>query len=71
MSLQSLLLNRIVGRGTLSPLLLTFGLSIVLQNVLQETFSADTRSLQAGDLALRGFHLGVCRSGCCRSYRRS
>jgi branched-chain amino acid transport system permease protein len=56
--LQSLLLNRIVGRGTLSPLLLTFGLSIVLQNVLQETFSADTRSLQAGDLALRGFHLG-------------
>ena len=56
--LQRLLLNRVVGRGPLSPLLLTFGLSIVLQNVLQELFTADTRSLQAGDVALRGFDLG-------------
>lgn len=55
--LQRLLLNRVVGRGPLSPLLLTFGLSIVLQNVLQELFTADTRSLQAGDVALRGFDL--------------
>lgn len=55
--LQRLLLNRVVGRGPLSPLLLTFGLSIVLQNLLQESFTADTRSLQAGDLALRGFDL--------------
>jgi branched-chain amino acid transport system permease protein len=56
--LQRLLLNRVVGKGTLSPLLLTFGLSIILQNVLQEVFTADTRSLQAGDFALRGFDLG-------------
>jgi len=56
--LQRLLLNRVVGRGPLSPLLLTFGLSIVLQNVLQEVFTADTRSLQAGDLALHGFDIG-------------
>ena len=56
--LQTILLNRVVGRGTLSPLLLTFGLSIVLQNVLQQTFSADTRSLPAGNLTLRGFDLG-------------
>lgn len=56
--LQRLLLNRVVGRGPLSPLLLTFGLSIVLQNVLQEVFTADTRSLQAGDIALRGFDIG-------------
>ena len=55
--LQRVLLNRVVGKGTLSPLLLTFGLSIVLQNVLQETFTADTRSLQAGDLSLRGFDI--------------
>ena len=34
--LQRVLLNRVVGRGALSPLLLTFGLSIVLQNILQE-----------------------------------
>lgn len=58
--LQVILLNRVVGRDALAPLLLTFGLSIVLQNVLQEIFTADTRSLQAGDLAGLGFNvLGV------------
>jgi len=55
--LQRVLLNRVVGKGTLSSLLLTFGVSIVLQNVLQEIFTADTRSLQAGDLALHGFDI--------------
>jgi branched-chain amino acid transport system permease protein len=55
--LQRLLLNRVVGRGPLSPLLLTFGLSIVVQNLLQQTFTADTRSLQAGDIALEGFNV--------------
>jgi branched-chain amino acid transport system permease protein len=54
--LQRVLLNQVVGRG-LSPLLLTFGLSIVLQNLLQEVFTADTRSLRSGDLALRGIDL--------------
>ncbi|MGJ4931607.1 branched-chain amino acid ABC transporter permease [Bradyrhizobium sp. HKCCYLS2038] len=58
--LQTALLNRVVGKDALAPLLLTFGLSIVLQNVLQETFTADTRSLRAGDLAGLGFNvLGV------------
>nr|WP_315400618.1 branched-chain amino acid ABC transporter permease [uncultured Duganella sp.] len=56
--LQFLLLNRIVGGGPLSPLLLTFGLSIVLQNLLQEIFSADTRSLQAGPIGLAGVAVG-------------
>lgn len=56
--MQILLLNRVVGRDALAPLLLTFGLSIVLQNILQELFTADTRSLQAGDLASLGFEFG-------------
>ncbi len=56
--LQVALLNRVVGRGPLPPLLLTFGLSIVLQNVLREIFTADTRSLHSGDIALLGFDLG-------------
>ncbi|WP_091359508.1 branched-chain amino acid ABC transporter permease [Amphritea atlantica] len=56
--LQVVLFNRVVGRDPLSPLLLTFGLSIVIQNLLQEGFSADTRSLPAGDLALQGVELG-------------
>lgn len=56
--LQRALLNRVAGKAALSPLLLTFGLSIVAQNILQEVFTADTRSLQAGDLALQGFTVG-------------
>ena len=42
--LQTTLLNRVVGAHELSPLLVTFGLSVVIQNLLQEVFSADTRS---------------------------
>ena len=55
--MQQLLFNRVVGRGPLAPLLLTFGLSIVLQNLLQEIFTADTRSLRAGDLAQFGVNI--------------
>jgi branched-chain amino acid transport system permease protein len=55
--LQRLLLNRVVGGSMFAPLLVTFGLSVIIQNLLQETFTADTRSLQAGDLARRGFEV--------------
>jgi branched-chain amino acid transport system permease protein len=57
-SMQMFLLNRVVGRSPFAPLLLTFGLSIVLQNLLQEMFTADTRSLRAGELALLGVSPG-------------
>jgi branched-chain amino acid transport system permease protein len=56
--LQTFLLNRVVGAHELSPLLVTFGLSVVIQNLLLEVFSANTRSLPSGDLALRGLQLG-------------
>jgi branched-chain amino acid transport system permease protein len=56
--LQALLLNRVAGRDAMSPLLLTFGLSIVLQNLLQEIFSADTRSLEAGALSTQSLAVG-------------
>jgi branched-chain amino acid transport system permease protein len=49
-ALQSLLLNRALGRNILPPLLITFGLSIIVQNGLLETFSADTRFLSVGSL---------------------
>lgn len=62
-ALQRALLNRVAGKAPLAALLLTFGISIVAQNVLQEVFTADTRSLQAGDLALQGFHLGAVSVG--------
>jgi len=48
--LQRGLLNRTLGGDALPPLLVTFGLSIIIQNLLLETFSADPRSLRAGGL---------------------
>ncbi len=47
-ALQSVLLNRALGRNILPPLLITFGLSIIVQNGLLETFSVDTRRLDVG-----------------------
>jgi branched-chain amino acid transport system permease protein len=61
--LQRLLLNRVVGASMFAPLLVTFGLSVIIQNLLQETFTADTRSLQAGDIARRGFEVGSISVG--------
>lgn len=48
--LQRLLLNRSVDHGPLSPLLITFGLSVIIQNVLLDVFSADSRGLDAGQI---------------------
>src|SRR5499426_1610012 len=45
-ALQRVLLNRTLGGDLLSPLLVTFGLSIIIQNGLLELFSADPRSLR-------------------------
>ena len=39
-ALQHFLLNRTLGRDVLPPLLVTFGLSIIIQNGLLEVFSA-------------------------------
>jgi branched-chain amino acid transport system permease protein len=47
-ALQRGVLNHTLGRDILPPLLVTFGLSIVIQNVLLEIFSADTRSIKSG-----------------------
>jgi branched-chain amino acid transport system permease protein len=43
--LQSLVLDRTTRSGLLVPILATFGLSILLDNLLFEIFGADTRSL--------------------------
>ena len=57
-ALQSVLLNRALGRNILPPLLITFGLSIIVQNGLLETFSADTRFLNVGPLQGASLPLG-------------
>jgi branched-chain amino acid transport system permease protein len=56
--LQAALLNRALGRNILPPLLITFGLSIIVQNGLLETFSADTRFLNVGPLQGASLPLG-------------
>jgi branched-chain amino acid transport system permease protein len=57
-ALQSLLLNHALGRNILPPLLITFGLSIIVQNGLLESFSADTRFLDVGPLQSASLPLG-------------
>lgn len=42
----------------LAPLLATFGVAIVLQNLLQEGFSADSRGLDAGGLETSSIRIG-------------
>ena len=57
-ALQHVLLNRTLGRDLLPPLLVTFGLSIIIENALQEAFSADTQRLRAGAIETASIPLG-------------
>lgn len=58
-ALQRGLLNRtLVGSDLLPPLLVTFGLSVIIQNGLLELFSADSRRLQAGPIEVASLQLG-------------
>jgi branched-chain amino acid transport system permease protein len=52
-ALQRLVLNRTLGDDLLPPLLVTFGLSVIIQNGLLELFSADSRKLQAGAIEVQ------------------
>jgi branched-chain amino acid transport system permease protein len=57
-ALQHVLLNRTLGRDLLPPLLVTFGLSIIIQNGLLEAFTADSRRLRLGAIETASIHLG-------------
>jgi len=46
-----------LGKDILPPLLVTFGFSIIVQSLLLEVFSADSRRLDAGDLVTASFNL--------------
>ncbi len=45
---QKFLLNRVLGKDILPPILVTFGMSIIIQNALLEAFSADSQKLPTG-----------------------
>src|SRR5262249_29098719 len=55
--LQRALLNRTLGDDVLPPLLVTFGLSVIIQNALLELFTADSRRLNAGAIEVASFPL--------------
>jgi branched-chain amino acid transport system permease protein len=56
--LQRLILNRTLENDLLVPLLVTFGLSIIIQNGLLQVFSADSRRLSLGALETASFSVG-------------
>jgi len=63
-ALQRYLLNRTLGDDILLPLLVTFGLQILIQNGLLVAFSADSRKLSLGPIETQsvnilGLSLGV------------
>ena len=53
--LQRGIFNFTLGKDILPPLLVSFGLSIILQNSLLEIFTADSRRLTAGALEVASF----------------
>jgi branched-chain amino acid transport system permease protein len=57
-AVQRWVLNGTLGKDPLPSLVVTFGLSIVIQNALLESFSADPRSLESGGLNLQSLQLG-------------
>jgi branched-chain amino acid transport system permease protein len=57
-ALQRALLNRTLGEDVLPPLLVTFGLSVIIQNALLELFTADSRKLNAGHIEIASIQIG-------------
>ncbi len=56
--LQRLILNRTLADDLLVPLLVTFGLSIIIQNGLLQIFSADSRRLSLGPIETASYTFG-------------
>src|SRR5207248_5426944 len=56
-ALQWFVLNRTLGDDLLPPLLVTFGLSVIVQNGLLTVFTADSRRLNAGAIEVASFPL--------------
>jgi branched-chain amino acid transport system permease protein len=56
--LQRGVLNHTLGKGLMPALLITFGLSVIIQNALLLTFSADSRGLDAGDIERASINVG-------------
>jgi len=55
--LQRFVLNGTVGKDPLPSLVVTFGISIVIQNILTEVFSSDPRAIDTGSFGTRSIEL--------------
>ena len=56
-ALQRGVLNHTQGADLLPPLLVTFGMSVIIQNGLLEIFTADSRKLDAGTIEIASIRL--------------
>ena len=56
--LQRAVLNRVVGEDPLPSLIATFGLSLALQNLMLQIWSANSRSLPGGGIESRSIEIG-------------
>jgi branched-chain amino acid transport system permease protein len=62
--LQATLINRAVrSSNSLAPVLVTFGVSVILRNLMVEIFGADPRSLDGGALTRAGIEFAGLRIG--------
>jgi branched-chain amino acid transport system permease protein len=55
---QRSMLDRAMGLGELTPMLVTFGISVIIPNVLVQSFSNDAQPLSIGSLGTASVHLG-------------
>ncbi|MEP2783383.1 MAG: branched-chain amino acid ABC transporter permease [Pseudoruegeria sp.] len=61
--LQRGILNQTLGKDLLPPLLVTFGLSVIIQNALLELYSADPQKMNAGALETASIPVGPLSLG--------
>lgn len=61
--LQRFVLQRTLGPDILPPILVTFGLSIIIQNALLAAFSTDSKRLSLGAFETVGFGIGSLKIG--------
>ena len=55
--LQRGILNKTLGNDILPPLLVTFGLSVIIQNSLLELYTADPQKMNAGSIEIASLSL--------------
>ncbi|WP_407495686.1 branched-chain amino acid ABC transporter permease [Pseudooceanicola sp. MF1-13] len=61
--IQKALLNRTLGENILPPILITFGLAIIIQNTLLTFFSTDAQRLSAGPIEVASIEVGGLNLG--------